>query len=115
MNYIIIYHSILHNNYYQEMTSDISSKLKIREGNGNSYTWSFHAFKSWKKKFRENYQQEHGRNFKEDVPNPKDREGIYKNLLGMNGIDVFESGNISHKIDSDIFTRAQSVINILRV
>lgn len=92
----------------------ITGSLRIE--NGSSYTWSVKAFKRWKKEFRSLYLELHGHGLNEAIPNPDQREILYKTLLGMSGYDVFQNGNTSNRlqIDTNIVQTCAAVAVLVR-
>lgn len=86
--------------------------------NGSHYSWSGKAFKRWKKQFHALYETTHGIKLKTEVPSGNQREILYKKILWMPNIDIFNTGgnytlgdNI--KIDQAIIEKASCVAKIL--
>jgi hypothetical protein len=73
----------------------------FRVENGSSYTWSVKAFKKWKKEFQTYFQIVHGQSLTTAIPDPYQREMLYKSLLGMEGYDVFRTGNTTKNLEID--------------
>ncbi len=73
----------------------------LRTENGSSYTWSVKAFKKWKKEFQACFQIVHGQRLSTAIPDPYQREMLYKSLLGMEGYDVFRTGNTTNHLEID--------------
>lgn len=73
----------------------------LRTENGSSYTWSVKAFKKWKKEFQACFQIVHWQSLSTAIPDPYQREMLYKSLLGMEGYDVFRTGNTTNHLEID--------------
>jgi len=67
------------------------------------YTWSFHAFRSWKKNFLQKYKETYWETFNQTFPNKEVKEAIFKDLLWFDwSTDVFQSGRIHSIRDFDL-------------
>lgn len=88
----------------------------LRTENGSSYSWSVKAFKKWKKEFQAYFQIVHGQSLSTAVPDPCQREMLYKSLLGMEGYDVFRTGNTTGnlKIDEAILETCTGVAILMK-
>lgn len=68
----------------------------------NSWTWSCTAFKSWKRKLKQEYLKREWRTLNSDVPSGWDREALYKRIFQMEWLDIFENGNVNRTDDRNI-------------
>ncbi len=78
------------------------------------FSWSFKAFKDWKKIFFEEYYNTYGTSFKKDFPDKSERQRIYEFLLWVEWSKVFHDGDVrNYVIDSKVKNISERVRKIL--
>lgn len=83
------------------MVWEISNYIRT-DNTWNSWTWSCTAFKSWKKRLKQEYLEKEWRSLNSDMPSSWDREALYKRVFEMEWLDIFDNGNVNQTRDRTI-------------
>ena len=96
------------------MDNKLSYTWSLREEDGETYTWSVKAFKSFKKELQRKYFEVFNRSLKQDFPIKIEREALYKKILWFSNIDIFENWNHFKKVIFDE-VKYQNVLKVLEI